>query len=81
MTPSNTVLNLVRTVGRLPVEDQDKILRVVSLISHAPTTAQNHSKRMLKALVSEEPESRLDCVTELEDIISYLEASLSTETH
>ncbi len=81
MTPSDTVLNLVRTVGRLPREDQDRILRVVNLISHAPTNVRQNSQRMIRELVSDEPVSRIDCVAELEIIISYLESSLSPTTH
>lgn len=81
MTPSQAVMNLVRTVGRLPAEDQDRILRVVSLLTIAPGSVQKHSKHMLHELLSTEPTSRLDCVAELDDIIGYLEANLGARTH
>ncbi len=81
MTMSDSVLDLVRTVGKLPPEDQDRILRVVSLMSCAPRNIQQNSRRMLHALISEEPASRLACVAELEVIINYLETSRFSEPH
>lgn len=81
MTPSQSVMHLVRTVERLPAEDQDRILRVVSLLTMAPTSVQQHSKSLLHELLTTEPTSRLDCVAELDGIIGYLEAKLVTRTH
>ena len=65
MAVSEDVLRLVRTVERLPREDQDKILRIVNLLSLVPLSVQNHTQRMLRDLLAREPSSKRECVAEV----------------
>lgn len=79
---SEEVLKLVRTVGDLPREDQSRILRIVDLLSLAPSQVQKHTQRMLRELLDAEPESKLECVAGVDEVIEYLEqAVLDSEDH
>ena len=80
MDMSEEVLKLVRTVGDLPREDQSRILRIVDLLSLAPSQVQKRTQRMLRELLDAEPESKLECVAGVDEVIEYLEhAVLDTE--
>ena len=81
MAVSEDVLRLVRTVERLPMEDQDKILRLVSLLSLVPPAVQERTQQMLRTLLASSPASKSACVAGVDDLIEYLErhASVSTE--
>ncbi|MBN1240312.1 MAG: hypothetical protein JXB36_17545 [Gammaproteobacteria bacterium] len=70
---SEEVLKLVRTVGDLPREDQSRILRIVDLLSQAPASVQMRTQRMLRDLLDAEPESKLECVAGVDEVIEYLE--------
>ena len=76
MAVSEDVLRLVRTVERLPREDQDKILRIVNLLSLVPLSVQNHTQRMLRDLLAREPSSKRECVAGVDDLIEYLEENV-----
>jgi hypothetical protein len=73
MAMSEDVLRLVRTVERLPLEDQNKIFRIVDLLSLVPIFVQERSQRMLRELLDSGPESKSQCVAGVDDLIEYLE--------
>lgn len=77
MAVSEDVLRLVRTVERLPREDQDKILRIVDLLSLVPPRVQDASQRMLRELLARGPTSKHECVAGVEDLIDYLERNVA----
>jgi hypothetical protein len=79
MDMSEEVLNLVRTVGDLPREDQSRILRIVDLLSLASSPVQKHTQRMLRDLLDAEPESKLECVAGVDEVIEYLENAILDE--
>jgi hypothetical protein len=83
MAVSEDVLRLVRTVERLPREDQDKILRIVDLLTLVPISVQDRTQQMLRELLAREPASKRECVTGIDDVIEYLErnATMTTEFH
>lgn len=76
MDKSEEVLNLVRTVGDLPREDQSRILRIVDLLSLAPSQVQQQTHRMLRNLLDAEPESKHECVAGVDEVIEYLEQAV-----
>ena len=73
MAVSKDVLRLVRTVEQLPMEDQDKILRLVDLLSLVPPDVQERTQQMLRALLASDPASKRECVAGIDDLIEYLE--------
>ena len=73
MATSEDVLRLVQTVERLPLEDQEKILRIVDLLSLVPVAVQDRTQRMLRDLLESDPESKSECVAGVDDVIEYLE--------
>jgi hypothetical protein len=81
MAVSEDVLKLVHTVERLPREDQDKILRIVDLLTLVPLNVQERTQKMLRELLASEPASKHECVAGIDDVIGYLErnAAFSTE--
>lgn len=70
---SEDVLRLVRTVERLPSEDQDKILRMVDLLTLVPVRVQNKTQRMLRELLERQPDTKGECVAGVDDVLAYLE--------
>jgi hypothetical protein len=81
MAVSEDVLRLVRTVERLPREDQDKIFRIVDLLSLVPFSVQDRTQQMLRELLAQVPASKHECHAGIDEVIEYLErnASMSTE--
>jgi hypothetical protein len=75
MPVSDDVLRLVRTVERLPSEDQDKILRMVDLLTLVPLTVQHRTQRMLRELLEQQPNTKSECVARVDDVLAYLERS------
>jgi hypothetical protein len=73
MPVSEDVLRLVRTVERLPSEDQDKILRMVDLLTLVPLQVQNRTQRMLRELLERQPHTKRECVAGVDDVLAYLE--------
>ena len=73
MPVSEDVLRLVRTVERLPSEDQDKILRMVDLLTLVPRTVQDRTQRMLRELLERHPDTKRECVAGVDDVLAYLE--------
>lgn len=77
MSVSEDVLRLVRTVESLPTEDQDKILRMVDLLSLVPAPVQFKTQRMLRDLLAKHPGTKRECVAGVDDVIAYLERNAS----
>jgi hypothetical protein len=73
MPVSEDVLRLVRTVERLPSEDQDKILRMVDLLTLVPLPVQHRTQRMLRELLERQPDTKSECVAGVDDVLAYLE--------
>jgi hypothetical protein len=80
MSVSEEVLRLVRTVERLPQEDQDKILRIVDLLTLVPVSVQDRTQQMLRELLAREPTSKFECVASIDEVIEYLERNVSMST-
>lgn len=80
MALSEDVLRLVRKVERLPSEDQDKILRIVDLLTLVPPIVQSRTQRMLRELLAREPGTKRECVAGVDDVIAYLERSAVAST-
>ncbi len=76
MPVSDDVLRLVRTVERLPVEDQDKILRMVDLLTLVPVSVQNRTQSMLRELLERDPDTKRECVAGVDDVLAYLESNV-----
>ncbi len=77
MAVSEDVLRLVRTVERLPQEYQDKILRIVDLLSLVPVSVQDRTQQMLRELLAKIPTSKSECVAGVDDVIEYLEHNIA----
>ena len=73
MAVSEDVLRLVRTVECLPSEDQDKILRMVDLLTLVPLPVQDRTQRMLRELLERQPDTKRECVAGVDDVLAYLE--------
>jgi len=71
------VLRLVRTVECLPSEDQDKILRMVDLLTLVPLTVQYRTQRMLRELLQRRPDTKSECVAGVDDVLAYLEENVA----
>lgn len=80
MPVSDDVLRLVRTVERLPSEDQDKILRMVDLLTLVPLTVQNRTQRMLRELLEAQPNTKRECVARVDDVLAYLERNAAASS-
>ena len=78
MPVSDDVLRLVRTVERLPSEDQDKILRMVDLLTLVPLTVQHRTQRMLRELLEKQPDTKRECVARVDDVLAYLESNAAS---
>ncbi len=76
MDVSEEVMNLVSTVGRLPREDQTRILKMVDLLSLAPARVQRRTQHMLSALLAAQPDSKNECVAGVDEVIEYLEQAV-----
>ncbi len=77
MDAADEILELVRTVAGLPREDQNRILRLVDLLSLAPYAVQQRTNQRLRELLDAEPQSKLECMDGLDDIIDYLERAVA----
>ena len=73
---SQEVLELVHIVERLATEDQERILKIVQLLTLVPTSVQRETQRRLSSLVDQSQRSMLDCVSAVDDVIDYLETCL-----
>lgn len=77
MAMSKDVLRLVHTVERLPTEYQDKIMRIVNLLSLVSPSVQDRTQRMLREFLASEPLSKDECSEGVDGIIEYLERNIA----
>ena len=77
MDTTDEILKLVRTVAGLPRDDQNRFLRLVDLLCLAPVSVQKHSHERLRELLDANPQSKLECVDGIDDLIDYLERSVA----
>ena len=77
MAVSKDVLRLVRTVERLPSEYQDKIMRIVDLLSLVPPSVQDRTQRMLREFLASDPLSKRECSAGVDGVIEYLEQNIA----
>lgn len=70
------IMRLVQTVERLATKDQERILRIVSLLALVPPSVQRTTHRMLKDLLAASPGTMHECVTGVDEVIEYLEDNL-----
>ena len=70
---SEDVLQLVHTVERLATHDQERILKIVSLLTLVPSAVQQETQKRLKNLVARNPRSMHDCVNGVDEVIEFLE--------
>jgi len=73
---SDEVLRLVKTVGQLDSQDQERILKLVRLLALASPTVQDETHRMLRSLLQRKPHTMYECVTAVDELIEHLETSL-----
>lgn len=78
MPVSDDVLRLVRKVECLPTEDQDKILRMVDLLTLVPLPVQSRTQRMLRDLLEQQPNTKSECVARVDDVLAYLERNATS---
>jgi hypothetical protein len=78
MPVSEDVLRLVRKVERLPTEEQNKIMRMVDLLTLVPLPVQDRTQRMLRELLEQQPTTRGECVARVDDVLAYLEHNASS---
>lgn len=74
---TDEILTLVRTVAGLPRADQNRLLRLVDLLSLAPFSIQQQSHERLRHLIDANPQSKLECVDGLDDLIEFLERAVT----
>ena len=77
METTDEILKLVRTVAGLPRDDQNRLLRLVDLLCLAPLSVQRKSHERLRELLDTNPQSKLECVDGIDDLIEYLERSVA----
>jgi hypothetical protein len=80
MAVSEDVLRLVQTVEQLPLEDQDKIFRIVDLLSLVPIGVQDKTQQMLRDLLARGPASKRErVVAGVDSLIEYLRRNAAVE--
>lgn len=77
MDTADEILKLVRTVAGLPRDDQNRLLRLVDLLSLAPLTIQQHSHERLRELLDSNPQSKLECIGGIDELIADLERTVA----
>jgi hypothetical protein len=77
MAATKDVWRLVHTVERLPSQDQEKILRMVDLLTLVPVGAQNCAQQMLRKLLESAPDSHTECLAGVDDVLAYLERNVA----
>jgi hypothetical protein len=67
----------VGTVQRLPREDQQRILRLVELLSRSSAGTQRRTQQLLRELVASDPDSHSSCIARVDELIEDLERSVA----
>ena len=72
MSGKEVIRQFILSVGQLPEQDQDMILRTLRLLQSAPSSAQAHARSMLRERVLAGADNG-PCVRDaIEDILAYL---------
>ena len=79
MGSTTNVVTLLESVERLPEQDQDLLLKLVRLLIAAPEAAQKHAIRMLGDVIAMQPETRFECVSDLREIVEFLDARVEAK--
>jgi hypothetical protein len=77
---SEETADLLVIVERLSTQDQRRIVRLIHLLAQAPDALRQQAQRMLRDLIAREPETRADCLGEIDRIIARVEYTLELET-
>src|SRR5690606_8311525 len=77
MDTTNEILELVRTVAGLHRDDPNRLLRLVDLLCLAPSSVKQRGHERLRELIEANPQSKLECVDGIEDLIEFLERSVA----
>lgn len=72
---SDDVLSLVQTVERLDNDDQERILRMVRLLSLVTPKVRDKTQLMLRKLLDQDSSTVIECITAVDQVIEYLENS------
>jgi hypothetical protein len=72
---SDDVWSLVQTVERLDNDDQERILRMVSLLTLVTPTVRDNTQLMLRKLLDQDSSTVSECITAVDRVIEYLESS------
>ncbi len=70
---SKEIVRLVESVEQLTDADQHRIIRIVNLLTRVPASVQRRTQRMLRELLDADPESVVECVEGIDEVIEYLE--------
>jgi hypothetical protein len=70
---SDDVWSLVQTVERLDNDDQERILRMVSLLTLVTPTVRDNTQLMLRKLLDRDSSTVGECITAVDRVIEYLE--------
>ncbi len=62
----------------LPVEDEDKILRMVDLLTLRAVPVQHRTQRMLRGVAGGVPDTKRECVAGVDDVLAYLESNVAS---
>lgn len=70
---STEIVRLLESVEQLAEADQDRILKIVSLLTRVPPSVQLDTQRMLRNLLDAHPSSIVDCHEGVDELIQHLE--------
>ncbi|MFO7286259.1 MAG: hypothetical protein LOD94_08390 [Gammaproteobacteria bacterium] len=76
MDTTDEIVKLVRTVAGLPRDDQNRILRLVDLLSLAPFHVQQQSLALVRSLIDANPRTKSECAAGIDELIAYLERTV-----
>lgn len=76
MDRSDEIVKLVRNVAELPRDDQNRLLRLVDLMSLAPLSLQQESRELLRALIDTDPKTKRECAAGIDELIEHLERAV-----
>lgn len=79
MRGSDDIATLIGTVSRLPRDEQYRILRLVRLMTRAPSDTQSRTQEKLRELLCSAPTSHAQCIARIDRLIAELELSLLPE--
>jgi len=76
---SEETADLLVIVERLSTQDQHRIVRLIHLLAQSPDAVREQAQRMLRELIASEPETRADCLAEIDRVIARVERTLELD--